>query len=85
VVFGKGGGVQEGDGGVFVKIPDFASGYPERAETLAHTRLPFYCCNCQRKRETAYLTPDFGPFCRECLGQIKPLLVRRLQRLWSSS
>jgi len=52
-------------------IPLFARDYPEVAETLNQTRLPFYCINCQRKRETTYLTPNFGPFCDECLEEAK--------------
>lgn len=54
----------------FRQIPIFASDYPERAQTWAHFQLPFYCINCQRKRPTRYLTPNFGPFCKECLMQI---------------
>jgi hypothetical protein len=52
-------------------IPSFASDYPERASTLDHTRLPFYCINCQRKRRTKYLTDDFGPFCEDCLQELE--------------
>lgn len=58
-------------------IPTYAADYPERAQTLAHAILPFYCCNCYRKRETTYLTPNFGPFCDECLEEIQPLLIER--------
>lgn len=48
-------------------IPAFAEDYPKIARTLEQTRLPFYCCNCQRKRITRYINPNFGPFCDECL------------------
>lgn len=48
-------------------IPAFAENYPEIAKTLEQVRLPFYCCNCQRKRNTYYINPNFGPFCKECL------------------
>ena len=51
-------------------VPAFAADYPEVAQTLGHTRLPFYCCNCQRKRETTYLTDNFGPFCDDCLKEV---------------
>ncbi len=51
-------------------VPKFASDMPEVAQTLSQTRLPFYCCNCQRKRETAYVTENFGPFCRDCLSEV---------------
>lgn len=54
----------------FTPVPDFAVDYPERAETLDHARLPFYCVNCHRKRPTRYLTPNFGPFCGECLREL---------------
>jgi len=50
-------------------IPSFAADYPEVAVTLEQARLPFYCTNCYRKRETSYLTPNFGPFCDECLQE----------------
>lgn len=55
------------------KIPPFAVNdelYPLQAQSLLETRLPFYCCNCQRKAETTYLTPNFGPFCDECLKEL---------------
>lgn len=55
-------------------IPAFAADYPERAQTIDQARLPFYCCNCLRKKETTYLTPNFGPFCDECLEDVAPLL-----------
>ena len=51
-------------------IPAYAADYPEVAQTLSQCFLPFYCINCYRKRETVYLTPDFGPFCEECLKQL---------------
>ena len=54
----------------YVPVPDFAKDYPDQAQTLEQTRLPFYCCNCQRKRPTRYMTPDLGPFCQECYKQI---------------
>lgn len=62
-------------------IPAFAADYPEVAKTLEHTRLPFYCMNCQRKRETTYLTPDFGGLCDECIGEMNraPLEVFTLE------
>ncbi len=63
-------------------IPSFARNFPDIAMDLAQTRLPFYCANCQRKRETTYLTPDFGPFCDECLDEAsKVALVRRLTEM----
>lgn len=56
-------------------IPSFAvEDSAEYPETAAGTHLPFYCINCYRKRETTYLTPDFGPFCDECLKEVEPLL-----------
>jgi len=62
-----------------VKIPDFAKDFPEMAQSLVQTRLPFYCINCQHKRETTYLTPDFGPFCDECLKEAeKVTLIKAL-------
>jgi hypothetical protein len=54
-------------------IPDFAADYPEVAETIFDLRLPFYCANCYHKRETTYVTPNFGPFCDECLKELPPL------------
>lgn len=54
---------------IFKPPPPFADDYPEIAKTPEMLRLPFYCCNCQRKRHTAYLTPNFGPFCWECLHE----------------
>lgn len=51
-------------------VPSYADRHPEVATTLEQARLPFYCCNCYRKRETIYLTPDFGPFCSECLKEL---------------
>jgi len=56
------------------KVPSYAADYPKRATDIKHFSLPFYCINCQRKRDTTYLTPDFGPFCDDCLGEIRPLL-----------
>ena len=62
-----------------VTIPAYASDHPEQAQTLLQAMLPFYCINCYRKRETTYLTPDFGPFCDECLaGARKVALIRQL-------
>ena len=55
-------------------IPAYAADYPERAQTLTQAFLPFYCINCYRKRETTYLTPDFGPFCDACLEEARPLM-----------
>lgn len=55
-------------------IPQFTSDYPEVAQTIEQTRLPFYCYNCYRKRETRYITPNFGPFCDDCLKEIELLL-----------
>ena len=55
-------------------VPDFAADYPERAASIVHTRLPFYCANCRRKRPTKYLTPNFGPFCEECSKEIETLV-----------
>jgi hypothetical protein len=37
-----------------VTIPQYAEDYPAAAETLEQARLPFYCCNCYRKKETTY-------------------------------
>lgn len=60
------------------KIPSFAiEDSAEYPETAAGTHLPFYCINCYRKRETTYLTPNFGPFCDECLEEVEPLLKPR--------
>jgi len=50
-----------------VLIPIFAADFPEVADTINRARLPFYCANCYCKRETVWLTPNFGPFCDECL------------------
>lgn len=58
----------------FILVPQFAVDYPELAETIEHARLPFYCCNCLRKRPTTYLAPNFGPFCKDCLDEVVPLL-----------
>jgi hypothetical protein len=55
---------------VFTPVPAFAEEYPNRAENITHTRLPFYCINCQGKAATCYLTPNFGPLCAECLKEI---------------
>jgi hypothetical protein len=55
----------------YTPVPDFAADYPEIAETLEQARLPFYCINCYQKRETVYLTPNFGPFCRECVKEMR--------------
>jgi len=54
----------------FKAIPKFASDYPEIAQTLEQARLTFYCMNCYRKRSTAFLTPDFGPLCHECIEEL---------------
>ncbi len=53
------------------KIPDWASDYPEIAETLEQARLPFYCINCYRKKPTKYITENFGPFCELCLEELE--------------
>lgn len=61
----------------FHAVPEFAqhnADYPEVATKVDHLRLTFYCCNCTHKREAAYVTPNFGPFCRECLKELEPLL-----------
>lgn len=55
-------------------VPGWAADLPECAETLQQLSLPFYCCNCYRKRTTTYLTSDFGPFCDECIQEVSPLL-----------
>lgn len=52
-------------------IPEYAHDYPETAQTLEQVRLPFYCCNCLRKKETAYVTPNFGPFCDDCMHELR--------------
>jgi hypothetical protein len=56
---------------MITRIPSYAADYPEIAETLAQAMLPFYCINCYRKRETRYVTPNFGPFCENCLKELK--------------
>jgi hypothetical protein len=56
---------------VRVQVPTWAADYPAIAQTLEQARLPFYCMNCLRKKETAYLTPNFGPVCDECLEELK--------------
>jgi hypothetical protein len=53
------------------EIPFFAKDYPERATELNHLSLTFYCINCQRKAKTRYLTSDFGPFCDDCINELK--------------
>ena len=53
-----------------IMVPAFAFNYPVKAETLEQTRLPFYCANCQQKRMTRYLTPNFGPFCLDCFAEL---------------
>ena len=57
---------------VFEPVPRWATGesYPEIATLSEQMRLPFYCINCYHKRPTAYLTPNFGPFCADCLKEI---------------
>lgn len=59
------------------KIPSYAIDYPERAVEIAHFHLPFYCINCWRKRETTYLTPNFGPFCDECIVELRTTWVEK--------
>lgn len=56
----------------FNSVPDFAKGddYPNNAITINQTYLPFYCINCDQKSETAYLTPNFGPFCKNCIDEL---------------
>lgn len=61
---------------VYAPVPEFARDYPNVAQTLRQTRLSFYCMNCQRKRPTRYLTPDFGPLCEDCLREIEHLLKK---------
>jgi hypothetical protein len=58
-------------------IPKFAADYPERATELNHLHLTFYCINCQRKRETTYITPNFGPFCDECMNDLQTVMVAK--------
>lgn len=58
----------------FSPVPAFVSDYPEKATTVLHLNLPCYCINCQRKAETTWLTPNFGPICRECYAEIEGLL-----------
>jgi hypothetical protein len=60
-------------------IPSFAADYPARAVTLEQLSLPFYCINCQRKKETIYLTPDFGPFCDDCLQEVQSLVFAAMR------
>lgn len=62
----------------FGKIPDFAAKYPETAQDLKQAWLPIYCINCYHKRETAYITPNFGPFCRACLEELNTALQVKL-------
>ena len=51
-------------------IPEYAKDYPDVAQTLEQASLPFYCCNCYRKAETTWVTPNLGPFCALCLAEI---------------
>ena len=59
-------------------VPQFMADYPEVAQTLSHTRLPSYCINCQHKRPTRYITPNFGPFCKECMDELHQALLAGL-------
>lgn len=52
-------------------VPNFASDAPSRAAVLRDLSLPYYCINCQRKADTVYLTPNFGPFCAECVKELE--------------
>lgn len=58
-------------------IPNFAADYPVTATDISHLRLTFYCINCMRKRETTYLTPNFGPFCDACIAELKTAWVEK--------
>lgn len=56
------------------RVPWFAKDakdYPARATELEHLSLSFYCINCQRKADTEYLTPNFGPFCADCIRELE--------------
>lgn len=57
------------------RVPEFAASYPAVVSAVEHVHLPFYCCNCTRKAETRYVTPSFGPFCRECWAELQTALV----------
>lgn len=62
------------------RVPKFAYNYPARAETLEQARLPFYCCNCSRKGPTKWVTANFGPFCDDCLDELRPYLTPGMAR-----
>lgn len=56
---------------IYRPIPEFMKDYPEVAQNLEQVRLTFYCMNCQRKRSTTFITPNFGPLCYECVGELE--------------
>lgn len=54
----------------YAPMPDFAANYPDTAKTIKQLGLTFYCINCLRKTETTFLTPNFGPVCRQCVKEL---------------
>jgi hypothetical protein len=52
-------------------VPSWAADYPNVAQTVKQTRLTFYCINCQTKRPTRFITPNFGPVCEACEKELR--------------
>lgn len=53
----------------FTELPTWTASLPEVAEVSQSST--FYCMNCLRKRSATWITPNFGPLCRECVEEMK--------------